>query len=99
MIENGFTFDDSYIIEGSSLVPKPPPFLFFSLQLYSTQKRKSGKIWGRPGNTYHVNDVRWARGEHKGGWDLNNILDFIIEHSVARQDPDFHKNVSILLDW
>ena len=23
--------------------------------------------WERPGNTYHVNDVRWARGGCRGG--------------------------------
>jgi len=25
------------------------------------------KKWGRAGNTYHVNDVRWTRGGRRGG--------------------------------
>ena len=29
---------------------------------YNTQEQKSGKKRGRPGNTYHVNDVRWTQG-------------------------------------
>ena len=33
---------------------------------YNTQKQKSGEKHGRPGNTYHVNDIWWTRGEHGG---------------------------------
>ena len=29
-------------------------------------KWKSGEKWGRPGNTYHMNDVRWTQGGHRG---------------------------------
>jgi len=39
---------------------------------------------GRPGNTYHMNDVWWTyggRGPHS-----NNTLDFIIERSNDSQD-------------
>ena len=52
-----------------SLVPWPPPFFFCSSVCvqYNTWKRKSDKKRGRPGNTYHVNDVRWTRGGHRGG--------------------------------
>ena len=37
-----------------------------------------------------MNDARWTRGGHRGGGVhvcSNNILDFIIECSIARQDP------------
>ena len=35
---------------------------------YNARQRKSAKKkWGRPGNTYHVNDVRWTRGGRGGG--------------------------------
>ena len=30
--------------------------------IYNTWKQKSGENWGRPGNTYHMNEVRWTRG-------------------------------------
>ena len=42
----------------SSLVPRPPPFfLFFGLRsVYYTEAEEREKR-GRPGNTYHVNDV------------------------------------------
>ena len=62
---------------------------------YNTRKRKSDVKRGRPGNTYHMNDVRWTSGGRKvdmggeGGMSPhpNNTLDFIIERPVARQDP------------
>ena len=48
-----------------SLVPRPPPFfvLRFSLYMEAEEREK----WGRPGNTYHVNDVWWMRSGHRGG--------------------------------
>ena len=45
---------------------------------------------GQPngGETCIVNDVRWTRGGRRGrGPHSNNVLDFIIKRSVARQDP------------
>ena len=47
--------------------------------------------WGRPGNTYHVNDVWWMQGGRKvdiggRGPRANNVLDFIIERSNDSQD-------------
>ena len=46
----------------ASLVPRPPPF--FVLRFASSIIHRSGRAQktGRPGNTYHVNDVRWTRG-------------------------------------
>ena len=45
---------------------------------------------GRPRNTYHVNDVRWTEvdvgGEESALKYMNNVLNFIIECSIARQD-------------
>ena len=49
-----------------SLILRPLPFLFFGLHpVYNTQKQKRGEKWGRLGNTYHENDVRWTRGGHR----------------------------------
>ena len=51
----------------SSLVPRPPPFFvlrfLFSI-IHGVDERKKQ---GRPGNTYHVNDVWWTRGGCMGG--------------------------------
>ena len=61
--------------------------LFFSLH---TWKQKSGEKQGRPGNTYHVNEVGWMQGGRRGkrsAFKYTCILDFIIECSIARQDP------------
>ena len=33
---------------------------------YNTWKRKSGEKHGRPGNTYHVNDIRWTEVDTGG---------------------------------
>ena len=62
---------------------------FFGLQVSFSIIHGSGRaqIRGRPGNTYHVNDVRWMRGGRRGeGPHSNNILDFTIEHSNDSQD-------------
>ena len=49
-----------------SLVPRPPPFFCSSVFVqYNTRKRCEKR--GRPGNTYHVNDVWWTRGGRMGG--------------------------------
>ena len=49
-----------------SLVPRPPPFFCSSVfAQYNTRKRH--EKWGRPGNTYHMNDIRWTRGGRMGG--------------------------------
>ena len=41
--------------------------LFFSLySVYYTEVEERWK-WGRPGNTYHVNDVRWTSGGRERG--------------------------------
>ena len=51
-----------------SLVPRPPPFFCSSVCVqYNTRMLKSDEKRGRPGNTYHVNDVRWTQGGHGGG--------------------------------
>ena len=42
-----------------SLVPRPPPFLFFSLHGSGRASEKQGS----PGNTCHM--VRWTRGGHR----------------------------------
>ena len=56
-------------------------------------KAEECQKWRRLGNTYHMNDVRRMRGGHRGGGGhiQINILDFIIECSITRQDPDIHK--------
>ena len=41
-------------------------FCSFVCVQYSTLKWKNGKIWGRPENTCHMNDVRWMWGGHRG---------------------------------
>ena len=73
----------------SSLVPRPPSFfLFFGLRsVYYTEAEEREKR-GRPGNTYHVNDVWWTRGGRRGGRGprSNNVLNFIIERSNDSQD-------------
>ena len=52
----------------SSLVPGPPPFFFFSVCIqHNTQSAEEREKRGRPGNTYHMNDVWWMRGGRRGG--------------------------------
>ena len=51
----------------ASLVPRPTPF--FVLRFAFSIIHGGGRVRkrGRPGNTYHVNDVRWTRGGRRGG--------------------------------
>ena len=53
----------------SSLVPRPPPFfvLRFSFSTIQYTEAEECKKRGRPGNTYHVNDIWWTRGGRRGG--------------------------------
>ena len=44
-----------------SLVTTPSCFLFFSLRVQYKEAEECEK-WGRPGSTYHVNDVQWMQG-------------------------------------
>ena len=58
--------------------------------------------WGRPGNTYHVNDMWWTQGGRKvdvgrGSPHSNNVIDF--ECSNSSQDPNIHKIDSSQLHW
>ena len=46
--------------------PGLPRFLFFGFRLLYTEAEEREKR-GRPGNTYHVNDVWWTRGGRRGG--------------------------------
>ena len=73
------------LLNNGSLVPRPPPFLYFFWFVLNIihGSGKSSEKWGRPGNIHHMNDVRWMRGGHKVDIDTR-VLDFIIEHSVAR---------------
>ena len=60
---------------------------------YNARKRKSAKNREGLGNTYHVNEIRWTQGGRRGGGVRSHeityymVLDFIIERSIARQDP------------
>ena len=47
-----------------SLVPRPPPFLCER---------------GRPGNTYHVNDIRWMQGGCRG---------VVLDYKYVRNKPE-----------
>ena len=46
--------------------PGLPRFCSAVCVQYNTRKWKNSKKWGRPGNTYHVNDVWWMRGGRRG---------------------------------
>ena len=52
-------------MESASLVPRPTLFfvLRFAFDIIHEEREKRG----RPGNTYHVNDVRWTGGGRRGG--------------------------------
>ena len=47
--------------------PGLPRFLFFGLRSVEYTEAEEREKRGRPGNTYHVNDVRWTRGGRRGG--------------------------------
>ena len=71
-----------------SLVPRPPPFFVLRFSFSIIHGSEERKKRGRPGNTYHVNDVWWTQGGHMGGRGprSNNVLDFIIECPNDSQD-------------
>ena len=50
---------------GVAMFPGLPLFVFFGLRIIHGGGR--ARKTGRPGNTYHVNDVRWTRGGRRGG--------------------------------
>jgi len=50
-----------------SFVPRPPPFFVLNSVWRSVAEAEEREKRGRPGNTYHVNDVRWTRGGRRGG--------------------------------
>ena len=56
---------NSYLVVSS--FPGLPHFCSSVCVQYNAWKWKSGEKWGRPGNTYHVDDVRSTRGGRKGG--------------------------------
>ena len=62
-----------------ALFPGLPVFCSSVFVQYNTWKWKSAEKQGRPGNTYHVNDVRWTQGGRRGGE--------VRTRSIARQDP------------
>ena len=70
-----------------------PVFLFFGMHIIHGNGRVA-KL-GSSGNTYHTNDVRWTWGGCRGRGvpcsHSNNILVFIIKHSIARQTPGVSK--------
>ena len=49
----------------SSLVPRPLPFFFVLHSVQYTEVEEWRKT-GKPGNTYHVNDIRWTWDECRG---------------------------------
>ena len=50
-----------------SLISRTPLFCSLVCVQYNTQKWRNTEKWGRPGNTYHVNDIRWRWGWRRGG--------------------------------
>ena len=44
-----------------ALLPHLPQFLFLGLCVQYKEAEECEK-WGRPGSTYHVNDVQWMQG-------------------------------------
>ena len=83
-----------------SLVARPPVFvLLFALSIIQGSGR-AAKKGGRHGNTYHMNDVRCTRGEHRGGGghiQMHTKLYHQVIPSLGKT-PDVHKIVSTLLD-
>ena len=57
--------------------PGLPRFFVLRFALYNTRKRKSSEKRGRPGNTYHVNDVQWTRGGRGGGGGGGGTVDLM----------------------
>ena len=57
--------------------PGLPRFLFFGLRSVQYMEAKEHEKRGRPGNTYHMFDVRWTRGGHGGGRCLISSTDAI----------------------
>ena len=51
----------------TSLVPRPLPFFVLRFAFSINTEVEEHEKRERPGNTYHVNDVRWTRGGHRGG--------------------------------
>ena len=51
----------------ASLVPRPPPFFVLRFSFGIIHGSGRARKRGRPGNTYHVNDVWWTRGGRRGG--------------------------------
>ena len=86
---------EAYSLRWFSVPPGSQASPFFVLRFAFSIIHGSGRVWKTGeghGNSYHVNDVRWTRDGHRGGRGRtriheNNVLDFIIEHSTARQDP------------
>ena len=77
-------------------------FFFFVLWFAFRIKHESGRAQkrGRPGNTYHVNDIWWTGGGCGGrGPCSNNVLDFIIEHSNDSQDLTLEQFHSCFSHW
>ena len=66
--------------------------MFSTIQYTEVEER------GRTGDTYHVNELGGCTWVEKGP-DSNNILDFIIKPSIARQDPIRSQDLSTLLVW
>ena len=62
------------IIQGLASFPGLTRFWSSVCVQYNTRKWKSGEKQGRPGNTYHVNNVKWMRGGRGGGGVHNQIM-------------------------
>ena len=58
------------------LVSKPLPFF---PSVCKIRKWKSSDKWGRPGNTYHVNDVMWMLGGRREGRPVPNYKQSFIQ--------------------
>ena len=50
---------DKVLLPYIASFPWPPPFFVLQFSFSIAEKCKK---WGRPGNTFHVNDVRWMQG-------------------------------------
>ena len=56
-----------FVINWHSRIDLLQLFLFFGLRSVKYTETEEREKRGRPGNTYHVNDVRWMRGGHRRG--------------------------------